>query len=82
MTVSQALTRARDAEQDTADASQLHEMSLGIQSEKFQYLHVLILLTKDSAAHADLRVRSAREMLSLLRGMVSNWVQVYNGMVW
>ncbi len=57
-------------------------MSLGIRTMEFQYLHLLILLTKDSPQHAELRVRSARDMVSLLPNLVSNWNQVYNGLVW
>lgn len=57
-------------------------MSLGIQHMKFQYLHVLILLIRNSYQHADLCVETARDMISLLPDMVSNWNQVYNGVIW
>ena len=66
----------------SADLTQIREMSLGISSIKFQYLHSLILLLKGDESSSALRLFSAREAISILSSMVSNWSSVYNGVVW
>lgn len=71
-----------EAEADGTNAAQRKEMSLGLRSFKFQYLHLLIILLKYDVNHAALRIASAREALLLLPDMVSNWGSVYNGIVW
>lgn len=71
-----------DAERPWAEETQLREMSLGISSMKFQYLHIVILLHKGYPTCASIRLESAREALSLLPSMVSDWASVYNGVVW
>ncbi|KAJ5611392.1 hypothetical protein N7510_008111, partial [Penicillium lagena] len=77
----QALTQAMDNERISADAKQIREMNLGISSINFQYLHVLTLLLKnDRTSH--LRLSCAREAISLLPSLVSNWGSVYNGVIW
>lgn len=68
-------------ERISADADQIHEMKLGINSVKFQYLHILTLLLKGDRS-SDLRLSFAREAISLLPSLVSNWGSVYNGVVW
>ncbi|KAJ5297882.1 Transcription factor [Penicillium antarcticum] len=77
-----ALTEILRAESTSADVSQIREMSLGISSIKFQYLHSLILLLKGDESSSALRLFSAREAISILSSMVSNWSSVYNGVVW
>ncbi|KAM0554857.1 hypothetical protein ACHAPJ_006592 [Fusarium lateritium] len=57
-------------------------MSLGINSVKFEYLHVLMVLQKGDTMRAAVRLEAAREAISLLPSMVSNWVSVYNGIIW
>lgn len=69
-------------ERASSTADQVREMALGINSMKFQYLHVLILLLKGEEFSSSLRLSSAREALSLLTSMVSNWNSVYNGVIW
>ncbi|KAF3808274.1 hypothetical protein GCG54_00006893 [Colletotrichum gloeosporioides] len=76
------LTEIIDAERPWVEETQLREMSLGISSMKFQYLHIVILLHKGDPTCASIRLESAREALSLLPSMVSNWASVYNGVVW
>ncbi|KAK5995689.1 putative transcriptional regulatory C11D3.07c-like protein [Cladobotryum mycophilum] len=76
------LYSAVEGERAFASERGLHEMSLGILSCKFQYLHLLILLTEKSPQHAKVRTISAREAISILPQMVSNWSQVYNGIIW
>jgi hypothetical protein len=71
-----------DAEKAWTTAEQRQEMSLGLNNMKFQYLHILILLLKNNDSYYELRLRSAREALSLLPSMVSNWSSVYNGVIW
>lgn len=65
----------------SADANKIREMNLGIHSNKFQYLHILILLLKGDES-SDLRLSCAREAISLLPYLVSNWGSVYNGVIW
>ncbi len=71
-----------EAEKNSVDAGQLHEMSLGIRSLEFQYHHTHILLLKDDPSFTDLRLASAREAITLLRTLVSNSNSVYNGVTW
>lgn len=78
----QALTHILNIESPSANASQVREMSLGISSIKFQYLHSLILLLRGDESSSDLRLSTAREAISILQSMVSNWISVYNGVVW
>ncbi|KAJ5762003.1 Transcription factor [Penicillium nucicola] len=77
-----ALTDILRVESVSADVAQIREMSLGISSIKFQYLCSLILLVKGDESLSTLRLFSAREAISILSSMVSNWSSVYNGVVW
>ncbi|PWY94637.1 hypothetical protein BO94DRAFT_531578 [Aspergillus sclerotioniger CBS 115572] len=77
----QILTQTIDTESLFAAPKHLREMALGVNSLKFQYLHVRVLLLKGEEFSA-LRLSSAREAISLLPTMVSNWSSVYNGVVW
>ena len=70
------------AEEAFTSTDQQREMLLGIRSFKFQYLHILIMLLRDDSNQSALRIASAREALSILPDMVSNWGSVYNGVVW
>ncbi|KAJ5383252.1 Transcription factor, partial [Penicillium concentricum] len=78
----QSLTTILHVESASASASQIREMTLGISTMKFQYLHSLILLLKGDDSSSVLRLSSAREAISTLSLMVSNWSSVYNGVVW
>ncbi|CAP64577.1 uncharacterized protein PODANS_5_8520 [Podospora anserina S mat+] len=49
---------------------------------KFRYLHVLIILTKDSPGDRGLRVESARQAIGILPMTISGWDPVYNGVIW
>lgn len=62
--------------------NELREMVLGISTIKFEYLHVLMVLLKSHPPSASLRLEAAREAISLLPSMVSNWTSVYNSMIW
>ncbi|KAJ5523373.1 hypothetical protein N7513_012917 [Penicillium frequentans] len=73
-------TRSRLEEWFSA-TNMIHEMELGINSTKFQYLHILTLLLKGNMS-SDIRLTCAREAISLLPFLVSNWGSVYNGVVW
>lgn len=77
----QALTLAMNNDRISADAKQIREMNLGISSVKFQYLHILTLLLKNDRA-SNIRLSCAREAISLLPSLVSNWGSVYNGVIW
>ena len=78
----QVLAKILKAESVSANAGQQREMSLGITSFKFHYLHIFILLLKGDESFSSLRISSARTAISLLPSMVSNWSSVYNGVVW
>ncbi|KAE8152311.1 hypothetical protein BDV25DRAFT_128093 [Aspergillus avenaceus] len=78
----QILSGALDAESYLINSDQRQEMTLGITCMKFHYLHVLIFLLKGNSEHKSLRLDSAREAISLLPAMVSNWGSVYNGVLW
>ncbi|KAJ5623059.1 hypothetical protein N7490_011664 [Penicillium lividum] len=75
------LTHALENERGSTDTNQIHEMELGINSAKFQYLHILTLLLKGDVS-SNLRLSCAREAIALLPSLVSNWGSVYNGVVW
>ncbi|KAK1763066.1 fungal-specific transcription factor domain-protein [Phialemonium atrogriseum] len=78
----QLLSQTMEKERDSVNPAQLHEMTLGIRSMKFQYLHILVLLLKDDFSYPELLLASAREAVSILPSMVSNWTSVYNGIIW
>ncbi|KAJ5118818.1 hypothetical protein N7448_010525, partial [Penicillium atrosanguineum] len=80
-TTNTALTQAMESERMPADANLIREMNLGINNNKFQYLHILILLLKGDRS-SDIRLSFAREAISLLPSLVSNWGSVYNGVIW
>lgn len=71
-----------NAENASATADQRREMLLGINSLKFQYLTILIVLLRYDLSRSALRISSAREALKMLPDIVSNWGSVYNGVVW
>lgn len=70
-----------DNERILSDTKKTREMNLGICNIKFQYLHVLIILLKTGWT-SNLRLSCAREAISLLPDLVSNWSSVYNGVIW
>ncbi|GFG20311.1 uncharacterized transcriptional regulatory protein C11D3.07c [Aspergillus udagawae] len=69
-------------ESTSANARQIQEMNLGINSMRFQYLHILILFLKEDGQFSDTLLACAREAISLLPSLVSNWGSVYNGLIW
>ncbi|KAB8277275.1 fungal-specific transcription factor domain-containing protein [Aspergillus minisclerotigenes] len=78
----QALTETKNAESATANPNHLREMTLGINSINLHYLHILVILLKGDESNSALRLSSARDAISLLHSMVSNWSSIYNGVVW
>lgn len=62
--------------------AQCREMSLGILSVQFRYLAACIILHGSGSGNEELRIAYARQAISLLPNMVSNWNQVYNPAVW
>ncbi|KAK2063312.1 hypothetical protein LY76DRAFT_563433 [Colletotrichum caudatum] len=71
-----------EAERPFLGTAQLQEMSLGLNSTRFQYLHIVIILLKGDESFANLRLEAAREGLFLLPTVVSNWSSIYNGVIW
>ncbi|KAK4178513.1 hypothetical protein QBC36DRAFT_385912 [Triangularia setosa] len=49
---------------------------------KFRYLHIVIILTRDSPGDEGLRVESARRAIEILPMTVGGWDPVYNGVIW
>ncbi|KAJ5827562.1 Transcription factor [Penicillium robsamsonii] len=82
LNTNQSLTTIMHVESASANASQIREMTLGISTMKFQYLHSLVLLLGGDDSSSVLRLSCAREAISTLSSMVSNWSSVYNGVVW
>ncbi|OGM43835.1 hypothetical protein ABOM_007590 [Aspergillus bombycis] len=78
----QVLTETMNAERVSANANHRKEMALGINSIKFHYLHILVILLKGNESDSTLRLSSARDAISLLSSIVSNWSSIYNGVVW
>ncbi|PYI00082.1 hypothetical protein BO71DRAFT_312305 [Aspergillus ellipticus CBS 707.79] len=76
------LTETMNSEIMSATAENAREMGLGINSLKFQYLHIRILLLKGDESNSNLCLTSSREAIAILPSMVSNWSSVYNGVVW
>ncbi|RTE83923.1 hypothetical protein BHE90_001530 [Fusarium euwallaceae] len=76
------LSQARDSETASHNTTQCREMSLGILSIQFRHLTACIILAGSSSGNEGLRVAQARQAISLLPNMVSNWNQVYNPAVW
>ncbi|KAF5003195.1 hypothetical protein FDECE_10263 [Fusarium decemcellulare] len=76
------LAETMNSESASLGPNQAREMTLGISSVKFEYLHLLILLHKGDPSCALIRLESAREAIALLPTMVSNWASVYNGVIW
>ncbi|CVL06142.1 uncharacterized protein FMAN_03871 [Fusarium mangiferae] len=62
--------------------NELREMKLGISTIKFEYLHVLMVLLKSHPPSANLRLDTAREAITILPSMISNWTSIYNSMIW
>ncbi|KXH30960.1 hypothetical protein CSAL01_07589 [Colletotrichum salicis] len=71
-----------EAERRLLEPTQLKEMSLSLNSLRFQYLHIMIILLKGDKSSNNHRLECAREALFILPSIVSNWSSVYNGVVW
>ncbi|KAJ3484608.1 hypothetical protein NLG97_g7017 [Lecanicillium saksenae] len=73
---------ALNAELPECTLKQIEEMKLGIKTTQFQYINSSILLKQHQKSEASACLSLAREALSLLPDLVSNWTQVYNGPTW
>ncbi|KIL85838.1 hypothetical protein FAVG1_10807 [Fusarium avenaceum] len=71
-----------DNERSLSSPNQLHEMLLGISTVKFEYLNTLMAFTNGDPSSSNLRLEAAREAISLLPSMVSNWTSLFNSMIW
>ncbi|CCF45963.1 hypothetical protein CH063_03743 [Colletotrichum higginsianum] len=76
------LNETVETERQFLEASQRQEMYLGLNSLRFQYLHIVVILLKGDESSGHLRLEAAREALFLLPSVVSNWSSVYNGVIW
>ncbi|KAI8689556.1 Zn(2)-C6 fungal-type domain-containing protein [Fusarium sp. Ph1] len=76
------LSEARESETESHNTAQSREMSLGILSVQFRYLTACIILQGSRSGNEELRISYARQAISLLPNIVSNWSQVYNPAVW
>ncbi|KAG8360423.1 hypothetical protein FVEN_g1997 [Fusarium venenatum] len=71
-----------EGERASSSPNQLREMSLGISTMTFEYLHVFLVLTRADPSCVGPRLEAAREAISLLPSLVSNWTSIYNPMTW
>lgn len=78
----QVLHNIFNTERALSSPNQLREMSLGISTMNFEYLHVFMVLTRADASCVGSRLDAAREAISLLPSLVSNWTSIYNPMTW
>ncbi|EKJ71761.1 hypothetical protein FPSE_08029 [Fusarium pseudograminearum CS3096] len=78
----QVLHNIFNTERASSSPNQLREMSLGISTMHFEYLHVFMVLTRADASSAASRHEAARDAISLLPSLVSNWTSIYNPMTW
>ncbi|KAF5232622.1 hypothetical protein FAUST_8654 [Fusarium austroamericanum] len=78
----QVLHNIFNTERASSSPNQLREMSLGISTMNFEYLHVFMVLTRADASCVGSRLSAAREAISLLPSLVSNWTSIYNPMTW
>ncbi|KAM0428435.1 hypothetical protein ACHAQK_011568 [Fusarium lateritium] len=78
----QTLQEIHENAPPSSSPNQLHEMSLGITTVKFEYLHTLMAFTNGDPSSSNLRLEAAREAISLLPSMVSNWTSLFNSMIW
>ncbi|KAG8666561.1 hypothetical protein FPOAC1_011371 [Fusarium poae] len=62
----QLLNGILDAERASSSSNQLREMSLGMSTMNFEYLHIFMVLTRADASCVDSRLDAAREAISLL----------------
>ncbi|KAG5814279.1 hypothetical protein H9Q71_003290 [Fusarium xylarioides] len=69
-------------ERASSGPDEIREMELGINTIKFEYMHVLMVLLKSHLPSSNLRLETARDAISLLPSMVSNWTSIYNSMIW
>ncbi|PWY88274.1 hypothetical protein BO70DRAFT_419955 [Aspergillus heteromorphus CBS 117.55] len=76
------LSRTVDLVSASSKNTHVYEMRLGIDSLRFQYLHLRILLLKGSEPDSEQCLEFAREAIGILPSMVSNWSSVYNGVMW
>ncbi|KAL6924206.1 hypothetical protein FSST1_001480 [Fusarium sambucinum] len=78
----QLLDGILEGERTSSSPNQLREMSLGICTMTFEYLHVFMVLTRADPSCVGPRHEAAREAISLLPTLVSNWTSIYNPMTW
>ncbi|PTD10736.1 hypothetical protein FCULG_00007727 [Fusarium culmorum] len=78
----QVLHNIFNTERASSSPNQLREMSLGISTINFEYLHVFMVLSRADASSAASRYEAARDAISLLPSLVSNWTSIYNPMTW
>ncbi|KAK1676145.1 hypothetical protein BDP55DRAFT_693403 [Colletotrichum godetiae] len=76
------LNKTIEAERRLLEPAQLKEMLLGLNSLRFQYLHIMIILLKEEKSSNNHCLECAREALFILPSIVPNWSSVYNGVVW
>lgn len=57
-------------------------MQLGLETVRFHYHYLVVLLTRSSTERRLDCLHSAQEALSLLKNLVSDSEEVYNGVVW
>ncbi|OCL13053.1 hypothetical protein AOQ84DRAFT_333229 [Glonium stellatum] len=76
------LSNAMAHEVSREDMDTEQELNLGLDSMKFQYHHLLVLITRSDENDQNFCLSSTREALAMLDRLVSTSERVYNGIVW
>lgn len=78
----QLLDAATTAEEALLDAKGIASVKLGLRTLEFNRHYLLVTLGRASSDMKAETTQSAKEMLYLLRDLVSDSEEVYNGIVW
>lgn len=78
----QLLEAATTAEEALLDAKGIASVKLGLRTLEFNRHYLLVTLGRASSNMRAETTQSAKEMLYLLRDLVSDSEEVYNGIVW
>lgn len=79
---SQLLGAAAVAEKPLLEESGIASIDLGLHTLEFNYHYLLVLLGRTSNSMKAETIQSSKEMLHLLRHLVSDSEEVFNGIVW
>ncbi|KAH8807173.1 hypothetical protein F5884DRAFT_899619 [Xylogone sp. PMI_703] len=78
----QLLQSDRAIELQSCSEDEIKELDMGLENMKFQYHHLLVLLTRHHDADREACLHAARNAIWSLDKLVSTSSQVYNGIIW